>query len=1601
MRMKNFLWAVGLVLFISVFSILKFGYNEKNVNYKNLSFNNNEISINQMGSFTLKNAVEYDLLDFLSIKDCYVMINGDKINSSTTFPVNYGDSVDIHLEWSLPNSGFGFTTDDTFVYQFPSNLSFANIEYGAIKDGADVVGYYSIKDNKVTIRYTDEEFLKLSNISGTLNVSGQVTEATTGGENGGRVDLEIPGVGTFPIYVEPQGSLGINKTVKKIENGIYEFELEVTSVDENTNVVIGDNMGDYIHLNKDSIKIYNNNKEITDDVDIHYNYPYGDSEIEFIFMIPKMEDDDKIVVIYQASVDGKGYLWDFNSSIDQYERLENLTNIAGTRSDENPTWSYDSVTVETSKSTVFKEGYYDKDKEIFWWNIYVMPGEKGTTLSDYFEGQEFIEGSLTVYETDIDHIDGDSIKKSDLSITFEDLEDGYTFKPDFTGKLVYIINYATKVTEEGKLEGEVYNEATIHVGEDKVYHGVVIKTGEPLINKYIDDADDKKGIISWVSKINASNSELKNTVFRDILGDGLTLIKESIKINNELIENTEFKLSIIEGGFEIEFGDIDLGDVFEITYDTEFDNSHSGIFINEAIITADGIEAKDDEEYEYTKKENYITKYVNKESDNFNKTGVATWEISVDELPDETENAYIDDVMPDGMEYVPGSAKIVLNRNPYTTYLVTPKIEGNILTFDLTDYINQIQGESGISVFYQSRLKDIHSEAKKYTNKAYIVIDDKEYPEVTASITDEVTKLIDKEAIYNTLTAPDIEYTIKLNEGAADIYEGSNTIILDDQMGSALDFVMGSIEVNDEKWDNYTYDPDTRLLTITLPDSLALTITYKARVNLAIGEELNKENAYNFVKLSGFYEDYTEDSVEIVGEVLESSATSSGDSRSIYVYKYKDGNETKPLEGVEFKLYECEFKGSGNTFTFTGKETLVDTLLTDETGYASYGGISYDTVYKLVETKTVDGYVLDTEERYFVYPGNDGIEYPDNIDQHTRTWTYFINNNYSKININVKKVWDDNNFENRPGYVKVYLKCNGNYVLENGEKKFIVLNNSNNWQNSFENLDKYDGDSELNYTVEEEVPTNYEVKYNTENKINEKDITITNKLTKGSLSISKTVGGNDGETLRDFTFKVTLTDENGKTLTGEYEYTGSKTGTIKSGETISLKHGESITINGLPEKSRYEVIELEANEDRYETTSKNDKGIINFGNNSVEFTNIRNEEPKGSLSISKTVGGNDGEILRNFTFKVTLTDENGKTLTGEYEYTGSKKGTIKSGETISLKHGESITINGLPLDTKYEVIELEANTDRYVTESTNSQGVISETNALVSFTNIRNEEPKGSLSISKIVTGNDGETLRDFTFKVTLTDEKGKPLTGEYEYTGSKKGTIKSGETISLKHGESITINGLPLDTKYEVIELEANTDRYVTESINTTGIICEGNTTSKFENHREKIPVLYGFLTINKNVSGSGAEFNRLFTFKIILKDENGNELEDRFNYSGSKTGIIKSGETISLKHGESITIVSLPLNTKYEVIELEANQDGYKTSSQNNVGEIVLTGNIVTFINTKEKIEKPKEEKNPDKKIYIPQTGGKNNYVYYGLGALISGVLGVYLIKRKCLEK
>ena len=85
----------------------------------------------------------------------------------------------------------------------------------------------------------------------------------------------------------------------------------------------------------------------------------------------------------------------------------------------------------------------------------------------------------------------------------------------------------------------------------------------------------------------------------------------------------------------------------------------------------------------------------------------------------------------------------------------------------------------------------------------------------------------------------------------------------------------------------------------------------------------------------------------------------------------------------------------------------------------------------------------------------------------------------------------------------------------------------------------------------------------------------------------------------------------------------------------------------------------------------------------------------------------------------------------------------------------------------------------------------------------------GNLKISKMVAGDQGQQDRDrvFIFRVWFFEsaEANAPeLTDTFEYSGFgvAKGKIKSGGTVELKHGESVTIIGIPKGTAYAVKEV-------------------------------------------------------------------------------------------------------------------------------------------------------------------------------------------------------
>jgi hypothetical protein len=80
-----------------------------------------------------------------------------------------------------------------------------------------------------------------------------------------------------------------------------------------------------------------------------------------------------------------------------------------------------------------------------------------------------------------------------------------------------------------------------------------------------------------------------------------------------------------------------------------------------------------------------------------------------------------------------------------------------------------------------------------------------------------------------------------------------------------------------------------------------------------------------------------------------------------------------------------------------------------------------------------------------------------------------------------------------------------------------------------------------------------------------------------------------------------------------------------------------------------------------------------------------------------------------------------------------------------------------------------------------------------------------------------GDTSRSFEFYITLTDENGNPLSDEdiqVLLPNASKATIyttdeNGGITLSLKHGDTVTLQNLPPGTQYTITETDA--DSYTT----------------------------------------------------------------------------------------------------------------------------------------------------------------------------------------------
>lgn len=388
------------------------------------------------------------------------------------------------------------------------------------------------------------------------------------------------------------------------------------------------------------------------------------------------------------------------------------------------------------------------------------------------------------------------------------------------------------------------------------------------------------------------------------------------------------------------------------------------------------------------------------------------------------------------------------------------------------------------------------------------------------------------------------------------------------------------------------------------------------------------------------------------------SASTAGQIR---VLKVAANDEQKVLPGVEFELYKYNsannaFEKVGNTLT-----TRTDgTILMTPGAEASYDVASLQTnvLYKLVETKSLDGYVNSGTPYYFIWlaqgkddtNGNEKEAYKaatgasketdlvgsmtkderDNILYYVHGKSYELKVTNAAKKLDIEKIWKDaagNVLSTAPDgiteiKVNIYRypaseKFSNEHLTSGNLVETVTLNEANHWKATFTQLN----DQYKYYVIEQELSNLYRTTYTNRDEehiqygyTNGDKVTITNQQRPTSLTVRKYWQGTNEAPLPDsLPDKVTV--QLWKKGTGEVPDT-------KVEDSVDLTAAEewSHTFTGLDPDGLYYVVETpEVNgfEVSYEDNNRN--GVAPGG--TIKVINTASKAPTYELPSTGSPGG--------------------------------------------------------------------------------------------------------------------------------------------------------------------------------------------------------------------------------------------------------------------------------------------------------------------------------------------------------------------------------------------
>lgn len=299
----------------------------------------------------------------------------------------------------------------------------------------------------------------------------------------------------------------------------------------------------------------------------------------------------------------------------------------------------------------------------------------------------------------------------------------------------------------------------------------------------------------------------------------------------------------------------------------------------------------------------------------------------------------------------------------------------------------------------------------------------------------------------------------------------------------------------------------------TVPDETACVVVYAYEIDRGTyaGDNIKVSNA---AMLMGSAVISAGDEIQLDNQ----GSSSEANKATLTIYKIGDNDYANLLNGVQFDLYRYELQEDGTTYDWeqtditaegeigeggqhfiTGGDgpegAIILNFLEEEDGGGSY----YNTIYKLVEYSTIEGYALDPTPRYYVW-GKDGMsadqtaaEMDDVLGKAGVLWekvtfipyggsmTDTISNEPTTTEITVTKTWQGAEGtpleKDLPDSVEVtlYQQTDGGEPVQYGES--VTLTGEANWTYTWEQLPKEVDGQAVTYTVVETPITGWGASY--------------------------------------------------------------------------------------------------------------------------------------------------------------------------------------------------------------------------------------------------------------------------------------------------------------------------------------------------------------------------------------------------------------------------------------------------------------------------------------------------------------------------------------------